>query len=140
MARVLLSRIERQSPITIDNRPLNVSLEPNGLLGFRLKGSRGMIYLPIETAYKMALADVGLGQSIRTRNVVSDPPAIVVPVPYEKHLETLVISTIRKGGTVNVTKLRHTLGESAGHLKAVLKALTEKGRIKQTKPLCYELT
>lgn len=141
MARLLTTRIERESPIHVENRPLNVSLEPTGVFGFRLKGARSMIYIPMESAYRMALAESGLSQRSQTRNVTISPSPTrhVQPSP---ELERKILGVMkREHGPVNITKLRHALEHAGPALKSLIKTLEAQKRIQKSKgrPLYYEL-
>lgn len=142
MARLLMTRIERESPIHVEGRPLNVSLEPTGVFGFRLKGARSMMYIPMETAYRMALAESGRSQRSQTRNVTITPPPAVFAYPPSPELERKILGIMRKErGPVNITKLRHALQDAGPALKALIKALEAKRCIQKAKgrPLYYEL-
>jgi hypothetical protein len=143
MARPLYTRIERESPIRVEQRPLNISLEPTGVFGFRLKGARSMIFLPMETAYRMALAESGRTQRGMTRNVVVSPIPLNTPAhqPSEA-LERQLLTVMKKeGGPVNITKLRHALREAGPALKSLIVGLESSKKIQKAKgrPLYYEL-
>ena len=142
MARALSTRIERESPIRVEQRPLNISLEPTGVFGFRLKGARSMIFLPMETAYRMALAEAGRTQRMSTRNVTISHTPQEPTVQPSQELEKRLLQVMRKeGGPVNVTKLRHSLKEAGPALKALIAGLESAKKIQKTKgkPLYYEI-
>jgi hypothetical protein len=113
------------------------------VFGFRLKGARSMIYLPMETGYRMALAEMGRPQRGSTRNVVITPvPLNANPHPPSAELERRLLSVMRKeGGPVNITKLRHALREAGPALKALIAGLEAAKKIQKAKgrPLYYEL-